>query len=329
MIAPLLALLACSGGEIDVVDTYTPFVETLDPDQLHVLAASSPALGDPGHALSELTVDLDVRWSVDFEDADGVAGAVRIPEGDTVYVRSALPPDFASTLERVTAGGALVWSHDEFFEGAFSFAHGLVVTPDGAYVIADTIQSRVFAVTEEGAVRWELTFREGGGGRLPNGLDLRTDAQGVTRIVVSLLAGGGGSDRVAVYRLGGPTDVPTLEWTFEGGADRDDRLWPHGPRFLDDGTVMVSYAARGRIAHLVEGQEDWVVPEEPGVLAFPRDTLVLPDGTWLVADAAAEVLRIHDPLGRFEVVDAAYVPGVFGLTGVICGEGGGLPCLGP
>ena len=57
-------------------------------------------------------------------------------------------------------------------------------------------------------------------------------------------------------------------------------------------------------------------------------TVVLPDGTWLIADAAEEVLRVHDPLGRFEIVDAAYVPGVFGLTVIACGDGGGLPCLG-
>ena len=307
-----------------------PFVETLDPDVVHVLASSSPALGDPGHPLAELAVTLDTRWSLDFEDADGSGGAVRIADGDTVYVRSALPPDFKSELERVDATGTLLWSQDAFFMGDFSFAHGLVQTPAGDYLIADTILARILAVSEEGEVQWELSFVEDGTTRLPNGIDLATDGDGVTRIVVSSLyrTGPDAADHVDGFRLGGRTDVPTREWTFAGGQGTSERLWPHGPRFLDDGSVSVNYAARGQIARLVDGEVDWVVPRVPGKLAFPRDMVVLPDETWLVADAAAEVLRVYDPLGRFEIVDAAFVPGVFGLVEVPCGAGGTLPCLG-
>ncbi|MDP2309386.1 MAG: hypothetical protein Q8P18_25420 [Pseudomonadota bacterium] len=329
----LFAFLACESEDVAVDDsghdTAPAFVETLDPDQLHILAASSPALGDPGHPLAELSLDLEVRWSVDFDNGDGTAGAVRFDNGETVYVRTALPPNFFSSLERVAADGTLLWTQHAFFSDNLSFAHGLVRTPDGDYLIADTILSRVLSVSEEGVVQWELSFRDEGGARLPNGIDLQTDSSGVTRIVVSQLVPGSAarSDQIEVYRLGGRTELPTLEWSFVGGSGPTERLWPHGPRFMEDGTVMVSYAARGQIGHLVEGVEEWRVPEVPGVLAFPRDTVVLPDGSWLVADAAEEVLRVHDPLGRFEIVGAAYVPGVFGLTSVTCGEGGGLPCL--
>lgn len=328
----LALLVACESDGALGADTEptAPFVETLAPDAVHLLASSTPAPGDPGHALTELSVGLDARWALDLEPGKGAAGAVRYEAGETVYARSALPPDFSSALERVTSDGALVWSQDDFFSGALSFAHGLVLTPAGDYIVADAIASRVFAVSEAGDVLWELSFRSVEGSWHPNGLDLQTDAGGVTRIVVSELVAPDRRlpERVEVFRLGGRTDMPTLEWSFAGGTGADDQFWPHGPRFLADGTVIVSFAALGQIVHLVAGTEDWRVPEEPGVLAFPRDTVVLPDGTWLIADAAAEVLRVHDPLGRFEIVDVAYVPGVFGLTAVVCGEGGGLPCLG-
>jgi hypothetical protein len=328
-VIPLLALAACAGGES--ADTGAPpFVETLDPDALHILASGTQAPNDPGHALTELSVALDVTWSIDLDPGEGTAGAVRYPEGDTVYVRSGLPPDFVSALDRVDATGALVWSQDAFFSGDFSFAHGVVRTPDGDFVIPDPVVSRVLCASEAGDLLWEMSFRGDDGLRAPNGIDLRTDADGVTRIVVSELVAPDSdtSERVEVYRLGERDQPPTLEWRFEAGTGAAQRLWPHGPRFLDDGSVLINYAALGQVAHLVDGEEDWRAPDEPGPLAFPRDTLVLPDGTWLVADAAEEVLRVYDPRGRFEVVDAVRVPGVFGLAPVTCGPAGSLlPCL--
>lgn len=344
MRAPLLlacGLLGCTAAkppagddtapvttDTDTTPTDPTFTETLPPDALHILAAGSPAQGDLGHPLTELSVDLETRWFLDLPEYDGTAGTARQPNGDTVYVRSSLPPDYASALERVDADGNLLWSHDEFFFGDFAFAHGLAETPDGDFLIADTVMARVIAVTEDGELLWELPFT-GSTTRLPNGLDLQTGTDGVTRIVVSELfrTGPETSDRVEVFQLGGRTDVPTLEWTFTGGEGSSERLWPHGPRFLEDGAVLVNFAARGQIARLEAGVVDTVVPEVPGVLAFPRDTLVLPDGTWLVADAGAEVVRIFDPLGSFQVVDAVAVPGVFGLARVDCAADGGLPCL--
>jgi hypothetical protein len=330
----LIVLLACTAPVLDspaetASDSAAGFVETLAPDQLHILAVGSPAEGDPGHPVAELSASLETRWSIDFDNADGAAGVVREPNGDTTYVRSSLPPLCHSALERVGSDGALIWSQNAYFTGNLSFAHGLVRTPAGDYVIIDTILSRMFAVSEAGEVLWDLSFGHDHV-RLPNGLDIQTDADNVTRIVVTELGNTitKDPDHIEVYRLGGRTEVPTVEWTFTGGSGSEDRLWPHGPRFLDDGSVMVNYAARGQIAHFQGGVEDWRVPETPGILAFPRDTLVLPDGSWLVADAAEEVLRVYDPFGSFEVVEAAYVPGVFGLTALECGAGGGLPCLG-
>jgi len=325
----ILLLLGCAGPGPSRHTEPVPFTETLDPDAIHILAAGSPAPGDPGHPLTELSLGLDPRWSLDLDDDDGIADALRFADGSTVYARSALPPNFDAALERVEADGSLDWSQDAFLGGVPTFLHGLALSPDGDYVVTDPIQARVVSVSEAGDVQWELSFRDDAGNRLPNGIDIATGPDGVARLVVSLLVFETSDlyEGVEVYRLGGRTEVPTLEWAFFGGPGSTDRRWPHGPRFLDDGSVMVSFAALGQVAHLVDGELDWVVPEEPGVLAFPRDVQVLPDGTWLVADGASEVLRIFDPLGRFEVVDAARTPGVFGLSLVTCGDGGGLPCL--
>lgn len=333
MIAALL--WAACAAKVDPADSDTtpteipPFEETLEPDALHVIAAGTPAPGDGGHALTELSLDLVAGWTLDLDGYDGSAGSVRQANGDTVYVRSSLPPDYASAIEAVDADGALLWSHDEMFAGDFAFAHGLAMTPDGDFLVADTIMSRVTAVSPAGATLWSLGFVVDGVTRLPNGLALGTDTEGVTRIVVTELfrAGLDTSDRVEVYRLGGRTDVPTLEWTWSGGSGTSGRVWPHGPRFLDDGSVLVNFAALGQVAHFVDGVPVEQAPATPGALAFPRDTLVLPDGTWLIADAGMELVRVYDPYGRFEVVGAVTAPGVFGLAPVVCAADGGLPCL--
>lgn len=330
MIAVVLFACVPGGAEDPGPDQPAPpFVDSLNRHAVHILATATPAPGDPGHALTELSGTLDTQWSLDLGPGEGTAGAVRYPDGDTVYVRSGLPPAFVSALERVGPEGTLIWSQDSFFTGPVSFAHGVVVTPAGDFVIPDPLVNRVFAVSEAGDLLWDMSFQQEGGGWLPNGIDLQTDADGITRIALTELTEpwSPAAERVEVYRLGGRTDLPTLEWSFSAGSRPEDRLWPHGPRFLDDGSVMVSFGATGQIARLVDGAEDWRVPKEPGTLAFPRDVVVLPDGTWLVADAAAEVLRVYDPLGRFEIVGAASVPGVFSFAPVVCGEGGGLPCL--
>ena len=64
------------------------------------------------------------------------------------------------------------------------------------------------------------------------------------------------------------------------------------------------------------------------MFAFPRDAVFLSDGTLVVADAAAEVVRVADPHGEATVVGATQTPGVFGVSRVVCGDGEGVPCLG-
>lgn len=327
----LVTLLACKpDGEWPVDDTgpAPPFVETLEPDATHFVVSSSPVPGDPGHPLAEFAQDLSLRWFHDPEGDDGVAGATRFVNGDTVYVRSPLPPGFGSTVERVDAAGGLLWSNADILDG-LSFAHGLVYHPDGYYIAVDTSGFRIVAFEEDGTNLWTASLTDTDGAWLPNGIDLRVD-EDVVRIAVSSLSvsGAQNADRVAVYRLGSRDELPELEWQFEGEPGEAERLWPHGPQFLTSDRVLVNLAARGQIAIVEGGELAPGYPARPGVLAYPRDTLVLDDGTWLVADAATELLRIYDPFGRFEVVAAVAVPGVFGIDRLDCAAGGGLPCLG-
>ncbi len=331
MIVALLA--ACDSDGKPPADSTAgadaPFVETLTANSLHILASSTPVPGDPGHSITEYSAALDPGWTLDLSGEDGTSGTVRQANGNTVFVSCALPPDYSSTLAEVDPAGNLLWSEDDFFAGEFAFAHGLAMTPAGDFLIVDTVMARILAVDPQGELIWELSLTTDGGSRLPNGLALTTDADGVSRIAVTELAHADpqACDRVQVFRLGSRTEVPTVEWTYTAEPGSAGRLWPHGPRFLADGSLLVSFAALGQIAHFVDGAPVTVVPPVAGMLAYPRDVLVLPDGTWLIADGGAELLRIYDPYGRFELVDMVPAPGIFGLAAVVCGPDGGLPCL--
>lgn len=321
----MILLLACagpngdSGAAPDTGAPPAPFVDPLDPDSLHVLACSSPAPGEGGHALTEVGLDLTPRWNADFDPTNGASGAVRLPDGNTTVVRVGIPPVVLSALDVVDSAGTTVSSDMDVFGGGFAFAHGLEHTPDGDYIIADVVWARVFAVSPEGEPLWDMSFTSEDGSRVPNGITLMTDSTGVTRLGVTALSRGvgGTTDSVQVYRLGARTDKPTLEWRYDAPSGDNERLWPHGPRFVGD-TLYVNLASRGQIAGFADGVEQWRVPPTAGILAFPRDVLPLSDGTWLVADAARDVLRIRDPLGAFEVVNAGSIPGVFSLVPLDC-----------
>ena len=74
-----------------------------------------------------------------------------------------------------------------------------------------------------------------------------------------------------------------------------------------------------------DGEEVWRIPEEPGAMAFARDAVFLPDGSLVVADAAAEVLRVADPFGSFTVVDSRRAPGVYCVEALDCATEACLP----
>lgn len=306
----------------DSGDSGTPWVDPLDPDDVHILVGSTPGEGSGWGALEELGADFSDRWTLAFDDDAGTAGAIRHPDGSTTYARTWPPPALGSAIETVDAQGALLDSVNSFF-ARVSFVHGLVETPAGDWVIADTLAGRVISVDTAGTVLWELTWS----GIWPNGVAITTDDEGVTRIVVTFLyqSGSDTTDRIDVWRLGGRTEEPTREWTWPADGDDATGTWPHGPHFLPDGTVTAMLAGRGQLIGLREGEEVWRIPEEPGAMAFARDAVFLPDGSLVVADAAAEVLRVADPFGSFTVVDSRRAPGVYCVEALDCATEACLP----
>ncbi len=315
-------LLGCAGGP-DSADTgvepVEPWVETLAPDAFHVLVGSTPGEGTGAAALEELAVDNSLRFSLSFDDDAGTAGAIRNADGSTTYAKTWPPQALGSAIEAVNAAGELLWSDDSYFS-SFSFVHGLELGPQGEFIVADTTAGTVFAVTPEGEPLWSLNWQAGGVIHWPNGVHVATTTSGETLMAVSLLVqAGAGDDRVEVYTIG--TAGPEPRWTYEAG----DASWPHGPHVEEDGSVLASLAARGQVIRLVDGALDWTIPPEPGVLAFPRDAVFLPDGSLLVADAASDLLRIGNPMSTFEVVGARATSGIYGLDVLDCAE---EACLG-
>ncbi|MBM4366532.1 MAG: hypothetical protein FJ102_09970 [Deltaproteobacteria bacterium] len=220
-------------------------------------------------------------------------------------------------MEAIDAEGNLLWSLTEMFS-SLSFIHGVKPGPGNSLVVADTSSGHVLGFDLDGNPLWSIDFVDGDTIHWPNGIDVATGSDGVTRLAVTLLLQvGSGPDYVDVYVL---DEAPVLERRHDVG----DAAWPHGPHLRGDG-VVVSLSARGQVVSLVDGEEEWRVPESPGVLAFPRDAVFLPDGTMVVADAATELLRVYNPLDGFDDIWGRATPGAFSIDLVDCAE---LPCLG-
>lgn len=324
-------LLACNrqnSGES--ADSAPPFDDPLDPDAEHILAAS--VILSSGHALAELRPDLSAVWTHDLELGSGAQGAARLADGSTVYSHVQAPPVYDSAIELIDASGALRWSYDELF--LLGFSHGVAATPAGDFVTLDTIGGKILSFDTSGAELWSLRVSDETGAYRPNGLSLREGEDGVVHVAVTLLEAtdSGEADALALYTLGERTELPTLAWRVPVATRSGDGAWPHGPRLREDGTLMACHSANGQVVgyDLASGAELWRLPEDEAAprFAFPRDALFLSDGSLVVADAGSELVRVSDPFDAFEVVAAATTPGIFGISPVICGEGGGLPCLG-
>ncbi len=331
-------LTACAGApeetgvtnETGLPGVAAGFEDPLDPDGEHILASSLVYL--EGSALVELRPDLSQAWSHDLGPEAGAQGAARLADGSTVYAFSGAPPAYRSRFERIDAAGELVWSYDELV--AIGFVHGVLPTPAGDYIGLDTVAGDIISFDEAGTPLWSLSVVTEDRDFHPNGMHLRDFGDGDVRLVVSMLERSSADlpDAVAVYRLGARDEQPTLAWSSPALTEHGDGAWTHGPRLLEDGTVLVCHSATGQVVAYdgADGAELWRAPPtgEPAVLAFPRDVLPLSDGSWVIADAAAEIVRVTDPRGAFQVVAATPAPGVFGLSPITCGPDGGLPCLG-
>lgn len=300
----MIALLACTSPAADSAAPI-PWEDPLVPGTHHILVHSTPGSGGP--MIEELATDLTERWRLLSPDGSGSAGAVRHADGGTTFARTWPPPTLSSAIDTVDAEGTLVGTIDAFFS-AVSFVHGLVETPGGNWIVADTLASRVFCTTPEGEILWTISWDA----RWPNGISLTGDQLAVTLLYQS---GDDETDAVEVWQL---TDPPELEWQWTSAE-----TWPHGPHIDAAGEVTLALAATGQVATLADGEETWRSPA--GALAFPRDALPLPDGSLLIADGAAEIVRVDDPRGAFRVVASRRAPGVYGLGLLDCSS---EACLG-
>jgi len=308
-----------------------PFVETLDPGSMHLLVTRLPRFpAEP--ALVEYDLALDERWSFGLA-AGGAQGAWRLDNGDTVFTAATLPPDLASSAVRIDAEGTLIWDHSELFLAGLGFSHGVVPTPEGDWIALDTTGGQLVSFDEAGEILWTYPFHETGEPGSPNGISVFDSPDEGTLLGVSLLERSGGTGEQALalleHRGAGEPPVERWRWSIE---QSEGTVFPHGPRFTDDGELLICLSSLGQVAALdLQGDELWRVPADAraAALSFPRDAVLLPDGSLVVADGAAELVRIHDPHGAFEIVSAVEVPDIFSVHPVVCAEGGGLPCLGP
>lgn len=326
----LLLLLACHPGA-DSADSALPFVETLAPDQVHLLCTNLPSMEDQPDLL-EVGMDLADRWSYGATNS-GALNAVREADGSTLYARTAFPPDLTASIDKVDAQGQLLWSYADLFLAGMGFSHGVVKTPEGDYIALDTSGVRLFSFDAAGTELWDMSFTTLPRYGSPNGITLATLSDGQAWLAITMLQRdeSQGSDMVALFTLGDRVTPPSLVSWFDLSLPGGGLSWPHGPRFLGDDQLMLSLGSIGQVVALdLEGTEQWRIPtgSRLGTLSFPRDAAFLPDGTLVVADAGIEVVRIADPFGAFEVVSARYMPGVFTAEPLLCGTDGALPCLG-
>lgn len=326
MIAALW-LAACAPPAAVDTDRWT---DTVDPDAEHLLATS--LVFQDGHALIELRPDLTPVWTLDLPPDSGVQGGERLPNGDTVIARVQTPPVYVSTFDRIDADGAVLWSVDDL--ALVGFSHGVQATDAGDYIGLDTVGGAVIGFDEAGTELWHVLVSDAGEQLRPNGLHVWDAGGGITYVAVSELGAisGQDTDQVALYVIPSAGATPERLWRVPAMAWGGQGAWPHGPRIDPEGTLTVCHSASGQIVgyDLGTGEELWRLPEtgDPARFAFPRDAVFLSDGSLVVADAGAEVVRVADPFGAFQVVAAVPAPGVFGLSPIACGAGGGLPCLG-
>ncbi len=255
-------------------------------------------------AALELDLDGDVVWSLTPEADAGAFGARRLDDGQTLIAWTRLPPDTAAGLVIADDEGTESWRYDEKLGGPLVFPHGVDVLGDGSVVVADTYRGDVLAIDTAGSLRWELSVLSSRHAGAPSGMS-RGEYEGKEYIFVTQLDNLDGTvpnDTLTAYLVEGD-DEPRELWVWPPERSPEVSLWIHGPRLLDDGTVLGSMAGHGQVVRLdLDGNEIERFPpsEHESRLAFPRDAAFLPDGRLVVLDAT-EVLLVTDPSGAFEV----------------------------
>jgi hypothetical protein len=196
------------------------FVETLEPDAVHLLATSLPSFDDDP-TLLELDLALEPTWSF-HREAGGAQGAWRVEDGDTVLAAVTMPPDFSSSIMRIDPQGALVWDHPGLFLAGLGFAHGVVATPEGDWIALDTTGGRLVSFTEEGQELWSYAFDQHGEPGSPNGVAIHRHPEQGALLAVSLLArsSAAGSQQLALLEDPGSRRWSAGAWRCRSGRAR-------------------------------------------------------------------------------------------------------------
>ncbi len=278
---------------------------SLSPAEPRLLISGQMNLSDfDAPAALELDLEGNVVWSLTPEADAGAFGARRLDDGQTLIAWTRLPPDTAAGLVIADEEGATQWRYDENLGGPLVFPHGVDLLGDGTVVVADTYRGDVLAIDTAGSLRWDLSVLSSRHSGAPSGMS-RGEYDGTEYIFVTQLDNLDGTvpnDTLTAYLVEGD-DEPRELWVWPPERSPEMSLWIHGPRLLDDGTVLGSMAGHGQVVRLdLEGNEIERFPpdDHESRLAFPRDAAFLPDGRLVVLDAT-EVLLVTDPGGAFEV----------------------------
>lgn len=117
---------------------------------------------------------------------------------------------------------------------------------------------------------------------------------GATRYTVSTLAGAAGQE--------GDSDGPAAEARFRS---------PHAAVFDRDSSLVVPDIGNARVRRVREGRVETVAGAEKGTFTYPMDVALAPDGTLLIADAGANLIRTWRPaagLGTLKVEGELHTP---------------------
>jgi hypothetical protein len=337
MFSSLLLVLvnspACTnGGQTDLDDTAPDTASDTGaspPETWHALLTADGLLSKDNPPLVEVDANLDRVWTYEFDGLEGrgAQGVDRNADGQTVYTR-VLGGNSGGWIDLINPNGTVAWSWEGDSVGGLSFPHGVIYTPAGDLVIADTSAGRLLSVDLAGQVLWEEPVSNAA----PNGLATWTDSEGETYLAVtgrhSLVLDAEDEEIVNRYRLNGRTEAPDLEWSrvlplVDGHVES-----PHGPTFLDDGSIVYCARALHQMVRLSpDGDETWRSPLDLQVLSQPQGAAWV-EGALLIADSSAgQLLRFDDPFGAFENTAATPLDGIFGVKIVWCGPNEGLPCL--
>jgi DNA-binding beta-propeller fold protein YncE len=119
-------------------------------------------------------------------------------------------------------------------------------------------------------------------------------ADGTTRYTVSTLAGTAGEKGFA--------DGPVAQARFNS---------PHATLWDRDGSLLVTDIGNARVRRIRGGQVETVAGAEKGTFVYPMDISLAPDGTLLVADAGANLIRTWtkaDGVRTLRVVGGLHTP---------------------